>query len=107
VVNKNIKQIGLSTMYNVKVVGMYGVGGIGKSTVCKTLCNELSHEYEGRVCHFEFEITNLSSKGLLEKVLMRLTNTSLEFLQRMNEGEVGVQSSKVVIKFLCGMGGNS
>jgi nitrogenase subunit NifH len=70
---------------------MYGVGGIGKSTMCKTLCNELSHEYEGQVCHVEFESKYISSKGLLEKVLMCLTNTSLEAFQQMDEGQVGVQ----------------
>jgi hypothetical protein len=31
----------------------------------------------------------------------------LEVLQQMNEGQVGVQFSKLVIKFLCGMGRNS
>jgi GTPase SAR1 family protein len=89
---------------------MSGVGGIGKTTMCKTLCNEWSCEYEGRVCHVEFESKDINVKGLLkgllEKVLMCLTNTSLEVLQQMNEGQVGVQFSKLVMKFLCGMGRN-
>jgi nitrogenase subunit NifH len=86
---------------------MYGVGGIGKTTMCKTLCNELSNEYEGQVCHVEFESKGTSSKGLLEKVLMRLTNISLEALQRFNEGQVGVQCTMTMIKFLFGEGGNT
>jgi putative protein kinase ArgK-like GTPase of G3E family len=82
--NKLGSQEGIMSM-----VGMYGVGGTGKTTTCKTLCNEFSHEYGGQVCYVEFESKGTSSKGLLEKVLMHLTNTSLEFLQRMNEGKVG------------------
>jgi hypothetical protein len=70
-------------------------------------CVRWSCEYEGRVCHVEFESKDTNMKGLLEKVLMCLTNTSLEVLQQMNEGQVGVQFSKLVIKFLCGMGRNS
>lgn len=35
------------------MVGFYGVGGIGKTTMCKTLCNELLQEFEGEVSHVE------------------------------------------------------
>lgn len=35
------------------VVGLYGMGGIGKTSICKALCNEYSREFHGRLCHVE------------------------------------------------------
>jgi hypothetical protein len=41
------------------VVGIYGVG-IGKTTLCKILCNELLGKYEGRTCHVELKYKDSS-----------------------------------------------
>jgi hypothetical protein len=73
-------------MDGVRKFGMYGVGGIGKTTACNSLCNELVREFEGKVCCVEF-----SSDGweeLLKQVLKDLSNTSAEVLQQLKEGEV-------------------
>jgi len=67
-------------MYKVKVVGIYGVGGIGKTTICKTLCNELSSKYEGKVCHVEFDNTCSNSKELLQNVVLKLIGKSADFV---------------------------
>jgi len=88
VIGAKIEGVGVSRKYNVKVVGLYGVGGIGKTTTCKTLCNELSSKYEGRVCHIEFPIVPSSdSKEFLQKVLRDLTQKSVDVIQHLNEGE--------------------
>jgi len=71
------------------VVGIFGVGGVGKTTTCKTMCNELSSKYEGRVCHIEFPSVPLGDfKELFKKVLRDLTRKSIEVIQQLNEGEV-------------------
>lgn len=68
-----------------------GVGSIGKTTTCKTLCNKFSSKYKGRVCHLELKSTNSNSKELSQKVLVDLTRKSIEVLQPLNEGEVSAQ----------------
>lgn len=68
------------------MVGFYGTGGMGKTTICKALCNEFFIEFRGRVCHAELE--RMSEKELLRDVLRRLSNTRGEFLNGLNENEV-------------------
>jgi len=81
------------------VVGIYGVGGIGKTTTCKTLCNDWLDEYEGRVCHIEFPIVPLSiSREFFQKVLRDLTNKSVDAIQDLDEGQVSILVSILMFK---------
>jgi len=83
-----MKQVQASQLGKVKVFGLYGMGGIGKTTTCKTLCNVLSSDFEGRVCHIELDSTSSNSKELLQKVLIKLLRKSQEDVQSWEEGEV-------------------
>ncbi|KAG0613625.1 hypothetical protein M758_6G117100 [Ceratodon purpureus] len=84
------------------VVGLYGVGGIGKTTACKSLCRDLSMEFDGRVCHVEFG-GETSEIDRVQEVLKRLTDTNNEFLHAKNLDECWsrlkhlMQSKKVVL----------
>jgi Ni2+-binding GTPase involved in maturation of urease and hydrogenase len=70
----------------VYVVGLYGMSGIGKTSICKALCNEFVTRFHGRVCHAELE--RRSKEELLREVLRRLSDTSHEVLKWWNEDEV-------------------
>ena len=70
----------------VRKVGLYGMGGMGKTTMCKALCNELFSEFRGRVCHAELE--RLSGEELLRDVLKRLSDARKEVTDRCNLGQV-------------------
>jgi uridine kinase len=85
-IQDKIQQIQDANKDKVCVVGIYGVGGIGKTTTCKTLSNELLQEFEGKVSHVELD--SESPKELLKRAVKDLTNTSQELLQQLNEGEV-------------------
>jgi len=89
VIGEKIEGIGVSRRYKVKVVGIYGVGGIGKTSTCKTLCNEFSSKFEGRICHIEFPVVPSSvSKEFFQKVLRGLIRKSMDVIQQLEEGQV-------------------
>jgi GTPase SAR1 family protein len=67
-------------------VGIYGIGGIGKTTICKVLCNDYFEEFKGKVCHIELGVGKKLST--LQEVLRRLTETSQELVKSFSEDEV-------------------
>lgn len=69
------------------VVCIYRVGGIGKTTIGKTLCNELSNEFDEV---FQVEFGSQSHHELLKAVLRSLTDTTSEILKHMDEKEVKI-----------------
>ena len=36
------------------MIGLYGIGGLGKTTLCNSLCNHYYAEYAGKVSIVEF-----------------------------------------------------
>jgi hypothetical protein len=67
-------------------LGIYEVGGIGKSTTCMVLCNNYFKEFQGRVCHVEFGSGD--ELQMLQEILKRLTNTKHEVIRNLNKDEV-------------------
>ncbi|KAG0587781.1 hypothetical protein KC19_2G191000 [Ceratodon purpureus] len=82
VYSEQISTIQPSGRHKVRVIGYYGVGGLGKTTMCKVLCNALASEFEDKVCHVEMAPNLTSSLKLLhlQEVLKKLTSTSEEVL---------------------------
>ena len=78
------------------MIGLYGLGGMGKTQICKIMCNELEGEFDGRVCHVE--LGKQSKHELVKKVLTTLTNTSAEVVQEVGEDKVFVFI--VIINFM-------
>ncbi|KAG0562058.1 hypothetical protein KC19_9G114400 [Ceratodon purpureus] len=89
VYSEQISTIQPSGKHKVRVIGYYGVGGLGKTTMCKVLCNALALEFEDKVCHVEMAPNPSSSLKLLhlQEVLKKLTLTSEEVLCGLKEGE--------------------
>ena len=67
-------------------MGLYGMGGMGKTSICKVLCNEFFTQFRGRVCHAELE--RKSEEELLREVLKKLTSTSSKVLDGFNKDQV-------------------
>ncbi|KAG0608491.1 hypothetical protein M758_8G109700 [Ceratodon purpureus] len=85
VIREKIEGMLVSKCYGVRTLGLYGVGGIGKSTGCMTLCNDYFNEFRGRVCHIEFGEEN--ELQMLQIVLKKLTTTKHELIERFNKAE--------------------
>jgi len=75
-------------------LGLYGMGGLGKTTMCKALCNHFQKEFNGRVCHVELgsESPLTLPKKVLKnqkKVLKNLLRVRDDLLERVtNASEV-------------------
>lgn len=70
-----------------RVVGLYGTGGIGKTTFCKVLCNELDKKFHGKVCHAELGNPTLE---LLKVVIKTLTDTAKQQFEHWTEDQVSL-----------------
>ena len=68
------------------MIGLYGMGGMGKTEICKMMCNEMDGEFDGKVYHVE--LGSQSEHELVTEVLTTLTNTSAEVVQKVEKGKV-------------------
>ncbi|KAG0570622.1 hypothetical protein KC19_6G175800 [Ceratodon purpureus] len=85
VIEEAISRIQPSERYGVRVVGVYGVGGMGKTTLCNLLCNRFCEKSDVKSSHVE--LGSKSSGKLLKKVLKDLTNTDQDFVKGLDEGK--------------------
>ena len=69
-------------------LGLYGMGGLGKTTMCRALCTYFHEDFYGRVCHIE-----LGSKPPLALQKMVLTR-----LLRLSDQVVGCITSTDKVK---------
>ena len=63
-------------------MGLYGMGGVGKTTISRVVCEEMGMEEEfgGKVCHVDLGSMNLVE--LLKMVLRELTEASSAILSK-------------------------
>lgn len=75
-------------------MGLYGIGGIGKTTACKALCNYLFEKFQNKVCHIEFHNgSEWEFLGILHTMIKKFTNITDDVLTKFNDGEVCKLSS--------------
>jgi hypothetical protein len=86
VVHERIEEGQISKRFGIPMVGIYGAGGIGKTTMCHILCNGYLAKMQGRVFHAE--LGSASDLELLQGALKNLTNKSAEFVHELNESKV-------------------
>lgn len=62
------------------VLGLYGMGGLGKTTISKCLSNHFSQEFLGRVCYIEMKegMDALERQKLVMRKLLRLVHSMME-----------------------------
>lgn len=86
VICDEIDQTKASKKYGLRLVGLYGVAGIGKTTICQTLCNEYFTKMRGRVFHVELENGRYSE--VLQGALKSFSDKSHEFISGLNISQV-------------------
>lgn len=64
-----------------RILGLYGMRGMGKTLICKALCDHFSDEYSERVCYVEY--SDGSYLELLKLILEELTDIDEKALQKI------------------------
>lgn len=70
------------------ILGFYGMGGLGKTTLCKALCNHFQQDFNGRVYYLDFGSGD--ALAILEEALRRLTNSRSDLILDGLKNEVQV-----------------
>ncbi|KAG0603715.1 hypothetical protein M758_10G115900 [Ceratodon purpureus] len=89
-INERVKRNGI------QVMGLHGIGGIGKTTMCKAMCNEVFERFGGRVCHVELNTT--SEVEILQNVLRRLSTIEHGHVGGLNIDECRDKLRRCVVK---------
>ncbi|MCO5551347.1 hypothetical protein L7F22_004848 [Adiantum nelumboides] len=63
---------------NARIVGLYGIAGVGKTTACMVLADLLNREFQGRACHLVFGNGNIEPQ--LQLALRQLTGANQDYL---------------------------
>jgi GTPase SAR1 family protein len=69
-----------------RVVGLYGTGGVGKTTIAKVLCNQKFGEFAGKVCLVELGPDKAPAESL--KIVLRVLTEVNEEILPNEEGKV-------------------
>jgi GTPase SAR1 family protein len=67
---RKLDEAGVPHCNGARVVGLYGTGGVGKTTIAQVLCNQKFGEFAGRVCYME--LGYLSPMELEEELLRKV-----------------------------------
>ena len=87
------------------VLGLHGTSGLGKSTLCKALCDYFSGKFLGRVCHVELgetlRMAKVSHSGLDEASKMKRQHLMLQKLCSFDKGLLSrITDSGQVMEFV-------
>lgn len=79
-----VKEFKKQTLQHVKdgrpsILGLHGVGGVGKTRLCMALCNHFHTEYIGKICYVEVQ-SGANVLELQKMILKRLTFASEDLL---------------------------
>lgn len=83
---RKLDEAGVPLCNGARVVGLYGTGGVGKTTIAKVLHNQKFGEFVGKVCLVELGPDKAPAESL-KIVLRELTEVNEEILPN-EEGKV-------------------
>lgn len=75
-------------------MGLFGVGGVGKTTISRAICNQKFEDFGGKVCHVELGSEDLGE--LRKKVLKELTGADSAILGYPHDMVIVLTHSRIL-----------
>ena len=78
-------------------LGLHGLGGLGKTTMCKEMCSYFGPHLKHKVCHVEMIVSNKTDP---EKLKLKRYKKILEDLSDMTEKQISTLNDSHKVSYL-------
>jgi hypothetical protein len=93
---QKLHEVRKSNNNGVRVVGLFGMAGVGKTTISNALCRQFRQELGGKACHVELDMDGKNLVEPIKELIKKLTLANMKLLRSTNDQACEVWLRKMV-----------